>query len=283
MWNRGPLIVSFSKVFQSSFKVTYRNQTETSIFQAICIFERSNLIYLLNFSMFWNIYFSCDVIISKLCNEHPNLYIMYIAWDKNRNQYLEHWIEKFWLQFWLRGDFINPKLGQKGPRLVFNKPIVVERLKPLVKGSLSRSISLWNDYLKMLKIWLCFVVSPRQKWVKIDQIGISCTNVDRKMKIIKKVFSHKLFLYDTVLSKFWSFDSLCDTVNSKRAQIVILCTNGDRKMKIKSKRNFDITHSFIKAFSQNLEILALFCDVIISNLSQKDTNLKINKNQKHFF
>ena len=142
---------------------------------------------MLNFSKFWNIYFSCDVIISKLYNEHPNFYIMYIAWDKNRNQYLvELWIEKFWLQFWLRGDVINPELGQKGPRLVFHKPIVVERLKSIVKGSLSRSISLWNDYLKMLKIWLCFVVSPRQKWVKIDQIGISCTNVDRKMKIINK-------------------------------------------------------------------------------------------------
>ena len=168
MWNRDPLIGSFSKVFQSSFKVTYRDQItiETSIFQAICIFERSNLIHLLSFSKFWNIYFFCDVIISKLCKEHPHLYIMYIAWDKNRNQYLmKLWIEKFWLQFWLRGDVINPKLGQKGPRLVFHKPIVVERLKSIVKESLSRSISLWNDYLKMLKIWLCFVVSPRQKWV----------------------------------------------------------------------------------------------------------------------
>ena len=49
----------------------------------------------------------------------------------------------------------------------------------------------------------------------------------------------------------------------KRAQTRILCTNGVRKMKIKSKRNFEVRYSFMKLFSQNIEILVLCCDVII--------------------
>ena len=50
MWNRGPFMTSFSKIFQSSFKVIYRDQTptETSTLLAICIFKRSNpILYLI--------------------------------------------------------------------------------------------------------------------------------------------------------------------------------------------------------------------------------------------
>ena len=34
------------------------------------------------------------------------------------------------------GDVINPKLGQKGPKLVFHVPVVIERWKYIVKGNL---------------------------------------------------------------------------------------------------------------------------------------------------
>ena len=61
----------------------------------------------------------------------------------------------------------------------------------------------------------------------------------------------------------------------KRAQTCILCTNGDRKMKIKSKRNFEGRYSFKKLFSKYLEILAPCCDVVISKLGQKNSNLYI--------
>ena len=33
------------------------------------------------------------------------------------------------------------------------------------------------------------------------------------------------------------------------------CTNVDRKMKIESKRYFEVNYSFMKSFSQNLEVL----------------------------
>ena len=44
-------------------------------------------------------------------------------------------------------------------------------------------------------------------------------------------------------------------------------------MKIIIKRNFEVRYSFMKLFSWNLEILAQFCDVIISKLNQKVSNL----------
>ena len=52
----------------------------------------------------------------------------------------------------------------------------------------------------------------------------------------------------------------------KRAQTHILCTYGDRKMKIKSKKNFKVRYSFMKLVSQNLEILARGCGVIMSKI-----------------
>ena len=61
-----------------------------------------------------------------------------------------------------------------------------------------------------------------------------------------------------------------DVINPKfareRAQTCISGTNGDAKMKTKITKNFDLKYSFMKLFSQNLEILAPCCDVIISKL-----------------
>ena len=44
----------------------------------------------------------------------------------------------------------------------------------------------WNCYIKILKFWLPVVRSSTQKWVKKVQIDISCSNVDRKMKIKRR-------------------------------------------------------------------------------------------------
>ena len=55
----------------------------------------------------------------------------------------------------------------------------------------------------------------------------------------------------------------------KRTQTRISCTNGNGKMKIKSKRNFQVSYSFMKILSGNLKILAPCCDVIISKSVKK--------------
>ena len=57
----------------------------------------------------------------------------------------------------------------------------------------------------------------------------------------------------------------------KRNQTGISCTNGDREMTIKSKRSFQVKYSFMKLFSQNLDIQATCFDVIISKLGQRDS------------
>ena len=48
----------------------------------------------------------------------------------------------------------------------------------------------------------------------------------------------------------------------KQVQIGTSCTNVDRKMKIKSKRYFEVNYSFVKPFSQNIEVLTYCGDVI---------------------
>ena len=64
-----------------------------------------------------------------------------------------------------------------------------------------------------------------------------------------------------------------DVINPKlareRAQTCISGTNGDGKMKIKSTKNFDLKYSFMKLFSQNLEILAPCCNVSSQNWVKK--------------
>ena len=74
-----------------------------------------------------------------------------------------------------RGDVINPKLGQKGPKLVLHVPMMIERWKSIVKRNLKWSIRFWNHYFKILKFRLPVVMSSTQKWVKNVQIGISYT------------------------------------------------------------------------------------------------------------
>ena len=56
----------------------------------------------------------------------------------------------------------------------------------------------------------------------------------------------------------------------KRAQICISCVNDDRKINgDKSKKNFEMRHSFIKLFPRSFEILVPCCDLIISKFGQK--------------
>ena len=68
-------MTSFFNVLRKSFKVIYRDQTtiETSTLPAICIFKRSDLFFLVNFSNVCNMFIFCDVIISKLIKRDPKV------------------------------------------------------------------------------------------------------------------------------------------------------------------------------------------------------------------
>ena len=103
------------------------------------------------------------------------------------------------------------------------------------------------------------------------QIGISCTNVERKMKIKnKRYFDINYSFMKSFSQNFEVLTQRGDIINPKlarkRTQAQIPCINGDKKMKIKSKSNFEVRHSFMKL---NLEILAPCFDVIISNWVKK--------------
>ena len=85
------------------------------------------------------------------------------------------WEAYFWdhflkcCRFNSRGDVINLKFGQRGPKR-FHIPMTIERLKSIVKGSLRQSISFWNHYLKILKFWLPEVTSSTQKGSKRSKL-----------------------------------------------------------------------------------------------------------------
>ena len=76
---QGPFYVVIFQIFQNGFKVIYEDQTtiEASELPTICIFQEMKSSSLVNFSKFWNIYFFHYIIISKLGNKGPKLYIMY--------------------------------------------------------------------------------------------------------------------------------------------------------------------------------------------------------------
>ena len=111
---------------------------------------------------------------------------MYLGWQKYQNQYLmELWSEEFASEIAFtkycssasRGGVINPKLGQKGPKLVLHVPMVTERWSS-VKGNLTWNIRFWNHDLKILKFWLNVVTLSTQNWLK------NCTKDDKKIKIL---------------------------------------------------------------------------------------------------
>ena len=118
------------------------------------------------------------------------------------------------------------------------------------------------------------MTSSTQKFVKKVQIGITCTSVDRKMKIKSKMYFEENYSFMKPLS--YNFEVLTQfgylinpKLAQKRAQTCFSCTTCNRKMKIKSLKNFKMRYLFMKLVSQNLEILAPCCDVIISNWVKK--------------
>ena len=172
-----------------------------------------------------------------------------------------------------RGDAINPKFGQKRPKLVFHVPIVIERWKSRVQRNLRCSIRFWNLYLKILKFWLPVVKSSTQKWVKKVQIG---EKDERKMKTKSKRYFEVNYLLMKPFSK--NLEVLTQQVTfltqnwlEKEPKLVSHGLIERWKSKVKGALKWDIRswNSFIfyifydiRLFSRNLEILAPCCGVI---------------------
>ena len=147
-------------------------------------------------------------------------------------------LRSLYYSFDSRGDVINPKLGQKGTKTCTSCTNGDRKMKANSK----RKFEVKNSFLKPLSQNL-EVLAPRgdvlaQKWVNKVQIGISCTNVDRKMKIKSKRYFEVNYSFKKQSSQNFEVLTQCgNVINSKlarkRAQTPISCTNGDGKMKIK--------------------------------------------------
>ena len=82
------------------------------------------------------------------------------------------------------------------------------------------------------------VTSSTQKWIKKVQTGISCTNVDRKMKIKRKKYFEVNYYFMKLLSQ--NFE--------------VLAQRGDVISKIGSKKVIKVElNSFLKVFNYQLE------------------------------
>ena len=137
------------------------------------------------------------------------------------------WQVCFWyqflkiLRFWLPWCVINPKVGQKGPKLVLHVPMVIERWKSIVKWNLKWSIRFWNHYFKILKFRFPLVMSSTQKWVRNVQIGISYTPmlIERWKSKVKGTLRWIIRLWNRSLK---SFDSTWGCHQPKLARNLIL-------------------------------------------------------------
>ena len=148
------------------------------------------------------------------------------------------------------------------------------------------------------KFWLSTVMSLTQKWLKKAQIVISCTNVDRKMRIKSKRYFHVNYSFMKLFSQnFEALTQCCNVINPeltrKRIQTGISCTNGDRKTIIKNKKNFEVRYSLMKLFSGNFKILAP-CQMSSFQNQVKKTqvcisgttgckNIKVRENREHYY
>ena len=96
---------------------------------------------------------------------------MYWEWYKDWNQYLmDLWNEEFvpkitfskYCSFNSHGDVTNPKLGQKGSKLVFNVPMVIERWKSIEKEILYKYIYIYIYIYICIYIW--FTKNTNNDW-----------------------------------------------------------------------------------------------------------------------
>ena len=130
---------------------------------------------------------------------------------------------------------------KKDPNLLFHVPKVIERWNSIVKGNLMWSIRFRNHCLKLLKFWLP-LTSSTQKWVRKVQVGISCTNVDRKTKIKGKRYFEMNYSFMKPFSQKFEVLTQCaiwwrhqPKIGSKRTQTHISCSIRDKGWRSKVK------------------------------------------------
>ena len=132
----------------------------------------------------------------------------------------------------------------------------------------------------------------RAGWVSLitdkhtrTKLVISCTNGDRKMKFNSKgEFEMKYSFLKPCSRNVEVITPLVGVINPQMGQKVpigISITNVYRKSKIKGKRYIKVHYSFMKASSQNFEILTQHGDVINPKLAQKREQTQISFTNGH--
>ena len=143
------------------------------------------------------------------------------------------------------------KIGSKRVRTCISYTNGDRKMKVTSKGKFEMNhyflISLSHTFtlLTFLKVLTLLVAWLTQKWLKKVQIGISCTNVDRKIRIkSKRYFQVSYSFMKPISQNFEVLTQCCTIINTKlaqkRIQTGISGTNGDKKIKVKNKKNFEV-------------------------------------------
>ena len=110
---------------------------------------------------------------------------------------------------------------------------MIKKWKSIVKRNLRWSICVWNHYINLLKFSFPVVTPSTRKCVKKVQIGISCTNVDRKMKIKFKNFFEVNYLFLKPFSEISEGFTQCgDAINPKSILLTLWSKNWVKKTQI---------------------------------------------------
>ena len=67
----------------------------------------------------------------------------------------------------------QPKNVSKRSKLVFHVPMLIERWKSKVEGTLRCIIPLWKRFLKILKFWFSLATSSTQNWLEKGPKSVS--------------------------------------------------------------------------------------------------------------
>ena len=131
-------------------------------------------------------------------------------------------------------NVIISRLGKKAPKVVYHGSRVIQRSKSIFNGTLK-----WGVFFSVINFskYCCFA-SLTKNWVKNDrkmkvnrkgkfevnytvkklQIGISCSNVDSKMRVkSKRYFYVNYFFMKPFSQNFEVLTQHCDVTNAKLA------------------------------------------------------------------
>ena len=150
---------SSSKQFQSN--ILWPNNNKNFYTSSHLHFKEMKSNSLVNFPKLWNIFFFCDVILSKSAWKGSKL-VFHVAMVIERWTWIVktilRWSTIFWNQYLIsKVEVLTPVVTSstqkwaKSSKLVFHVPIMIETWKSIVKCTLRWIIRLWNYFLKILK------------------------------------------------------------------------------------------------------------------------------------